>query len=98
MSMINDIGKIVLLTVGLLIFGAALVLGIVLHDSTALTTGAAGVGTIIGYMTGNGVLAARGEAPSPAYVPRHEAIAERVAGKVAKRVLDVAREDGEVTP
>lgn len=93
--MINDVGKVILLTVGLVIFGTALVLGIILHDPTALTTGAGGVGTIVGYMTGNGVLAARGEAPSPAYVPRHEKVAERVASKVAKRVLDVAREDAE---
>lgn len=94
--MVNDIGKLILLALALIMGGAVVIVGIVQGDQSAQLVGVGIVGPVIGYMTGNGVLAARGEAPSPAYVPRREKVAERVAGKVAKRVLDQAREDGEV--
>ena len=84
--MVNDVGKIILLSIGLLIFGACLVLGIMLEDPVALTTGATGVGTIIGYMTGNGVLAARGEAPSPAYVPSPQKVTDKAVSAAAEAI------------
>lgn len=93
--MVNDIGKIILLTAGLLSGVGLAITGVIVHDSQALTAGVGMAMGVIGYMTGNGVLAARGEPPSPAYVPRHEKVAERVATKVAKRVLDQAKFDEE---
>jgi len=76
LGMVNDIGKLVLLAVGLVGGFVVVVVGAVTHDSATLTTGVAIVGPVIGYMTGNGVLAARGQAPSPVLVPTPEKIAE----------------------
>lgn len=68
-TMVADVGKLVLLLAGLLIFGAAFILGITLHDNNAQTVGAAGVAGVLGYLKGNGTNARRGDAPSTVFVP-----------------------------
>lgn len=84
--MVNDIGKLILLTIGLLSGVAIIILGVVLHDGTSVTVGVGIVGPVVGYMTGNGVLAARGEAPSPAYTPTHEKITDKAISAAAEAI------------
>lgn len=86
--MVNDIGKLVLLAIGLLGGIAVVVIGSVTHDSATVTTGVAIIGPVLGYMTGNGVLAARGEAPSPVYAPSPDRIERKAATDAAAEEND----------
>jgi len=76
--MLNDYGKFYLLLLAMIL---GTVVGIVLILVGEATAGAGIVGTtlgsIIGYLTGNGMLAARGEAPSPVYTPTPETLAQK---------------------
>ena len=66
----NDIGKMALLALVAIIAGAGLATG------KLTETAAVGVlGTIVGYLTGNGVNAVRRNAPSPVIVARETEIA-----------------------
>lgn len=76
--MISDYGKLSVLVLGLLTGAVVVVIGVVTHDQVAITTGTAIIGPIIGYVTGNGVLARRGDAPSPVIVPTDARIVRRV--------------------
>lgn len=65
--MVHDVGKLTLLAVTLL--------GMFVLRSTGQIDDAGFysiVGAVVGYLTGNGVLAARNKAPSPAIGPRPE--------------------------
>jgi hypothetical protein len=73
--MVNDYGKLYLLALAM-ILGAIFsgILAIVGQVTAAVGIFGMTVGTAVGYLTGNGVLAAKGEAPSPVYVPTPEQI------------------------
>lgn len=83
--MVADVGKLVALVVGLLLGGAIIILGVVLKDQGAQLTGVGIVGPIVGYLTGNGVLARRGQAPSAVLVAKPDKIAGTEAADPADR-------------
>jgi len=72
--MVNDVGKMVLL--GIALIGGLLfaTVGLIRNVPEAYATGFGLIGTVVGYLCGNGVNAARGEAPSPVFVPTPERI------------------------
>jgi len=68
--MLNDVGKLVVLCLTLVGGFSLIIIGEITHDPTLATVGVGFVGPVVGYVTGNGVLAARGKAPSPVLVPK----------------------------
>ena len=75
--MLNDYGKLWLIALSM-ILGTAMSTVLILTDNAVAGTGIFGstVGVAIGYLTGNGVAAARAQAPSPVFVPTEQAIAD----------------------
>jgi len=87
--MVNDIGKLAVLLVALVGGLSIIALALMKGDTAALTVGVGIVGPVIGYVTGNGVLAARGEAPSPVIVPTNARLTSKlVAEAVGQDRLD----------
>lgn len=65
--MVHDVGKLALLAVTLVGMFALRAVGQIDDAGFYSVTGA-----VVGYLTGNGVLAARRQRPSPAIAPRGE--------------------------
>lgn len=63
---VNDPGKMLLLSIGLVGGFLTLFAGIFTKDTGATAAGLTIVSLILGYLTGNGVLAKSGKAPQPA--------------------------------
>lgn len=81
--MLNDYGKLIVLIVALVGgFGLAIA-GLVVGDSSIYTPAFSVVATVIGYVTGNGVLARTGQAPSPIVVPSDPKVRRRLAQVVS---------------
>lgn len=99
-AVVADFGKLTLLAFGMLIGGTVLVLGIVRADSAAQLVGSNMVTAVLLYITGNGVLARNGLAPSSVLVAHPdniqrdadaiaEAIATTLAGHLASNPVTV---------
>lgn len=71
---LNDPAKFLLLFVAMIGGFVSLLVAQVMKDPTALAFGAGIIGTVVGYLTGNGVLAKNGRMPEPA-VATHEQMA-----------------------
>lgn len=73
---LNDFGKLIVLLV-VALGGIALCIISLLQGNGVDAVGASIVTGVLGYVTGNGVLAAKGSAPSPVYAPNDDKIVER---------------------
>ena len=85
--MLNDYGKLAVLIVAMVGGFAMILVGYVVGDSSELVT--PGVGIVmaaLGYVTGNGVLASRGQAPSPVMVPSDSRVRRRLAQVVVQEL------------
>lgn len=89
--MVSDIGKLAVLLVALVGGLVLLILGLVLHDQTMVPIGSSITMTVVGYVTGNGVLARRGQAPSPVIVPSND----KVRRTLLRRAAELDAEDAE---
>jgi hypothetical protein len=110
LNVLNDYGKLIVLVIAMLGGFAMIVVGAVVHDSSLYTPGVGIVTMALGYVTGNGVLASQGKAPSPVIVPSDRKVRRRLAevaiGELADEdardaaaaedaeLLRVAREEG----
>jgi hypothetical protein len=73
-AMVADVGKMAVLVTALVIAGVVLVLGIIRTDTAATLIGSNLVTAVVLYVTGNGVLARNGQAPSPVLVARPDRV------------------------
>jgi len=76
--MLNDYGKLYLLGLSMIlgtIVGTVLIVVGEVAAGVGIVSGT--VGTTVGYLTGNGALATRGEAPSPVYTPPPDTLIEK---------------------
>lgn len=62
---IQDPAKLILMGLAMVIGAVVLVLGVVLDNDSATTTGVGIIGPVVGYLTGNGRLSRSGAAPVP---------------------------------
>lgn len=92
--MLNDYGKLWLLLTAMIGGFAIIVAGIITGDSTAQLTGVGIVGPVVGYLTGNGVLARTGQAPSPVVVPSDPKVRRRLA-EVVSAELDAEQAEAD---
>lgn len=91
--MISDIGKLVVITIIVITVLVGLMLGTFQNVEAAWGV----IGTLIGYIVGNGVNAVRGNAPSPVIVPKlHEGEAVTLRGPVEapKHLAETGADDG----
>jgi hypothetical protein len=76
--MLNDYGKLYLLGLSMILgtlVGTVLIVVGEVAAGVGIVSGT--VGTTVGYLTGNGALATRAEAPSPVFVPPTDALMEK---------------------
>lgn len=97
---VNDPGKMLLLSIGLVGGFLTLFAGIIVKDSGATAAGLTIVSLILGYLTGNGVLARSGKAPEPAIRSARQQLPGDELPLNAKNLSDVEdeREHAAVDP